>query len=222
MKLMNIGFVIITFLAINIYGQSAYLDDGQSGFKFDAGISTSENINGINGAVGFSSSGVLDFGLSISRLKSDEYYYEYGELKAISLSPVIRYLPLKQNDKTPLSLSVEARYNYISYSGSVLSDNNLKMTGNYYSLGGELFGLFKISNFKIKPTIGALYSEGSITLKDNEENEISSDDVSTQIILGGALVFDSSSNIIAVHTNVISDGNIVIYNLGFSYILSND
>lgn len=212
-------FTVFLFSTL-IYGQGAYLDRGQSGFGIGAGFSTNEDVTGIGGSVGYSVSGIFDFGISVDRFSFDQKLF--GEdLSATVISPSVTFYALKQNEDLPISFAIGAGYDWQTYANDVLDDNNVDMTGGFFSVGGSLFGYFQASNsFRIQPSVGFSYVTGELKVEDNNGNEETEKDDTTVFGLGLGLAFNTSpSNVFVISPRVsISEGT-TSFGVGLTFIL---
>lgn len=215
-------FTVITFLviAVSVYGQGAYLERGQSGIDIGAGFSTTDDGNDYFwGNVGYSVSGIFDFGISVGRLNYDEKLFN-SDLSATVISPNITVYALKQNDDIPLSFAIGAGYEWVSYSNDVLNDYNIDMTGWAFSVGGSLFGYFQASNsFRIQPSVSFSYVTAEIKLEDSYGNEESEKDDTTVFSLALGLAFNTSpKNILVISPRVGISENTTISGVVLSFI----
>ena len=195
--------IILTFiLCVGIVGtvqaQSSLLEKGQNGFGINGGFSTNDDISGFTGAVGYSFSGVFDLGISVGRFGFDQQLF--GEnLNATTISPYLSYFVVKQDEQIPVSFSIGGSYQRQIYSNRVLSDNNIDMTGNFFTIGASLYSLFQASQgMKIQPRIGFDYITGELKVEDSS-GSFTEDDDTTLFTLGLSLIFQTTpSNTFAV------------------------
>ncbi len=173
------SLIIVFLLSTSNYGQGAYLERGQSGFGIGANFLTNEDVTSIGGSVGYSVSGIFDFGIGVDRLSFDQKLL--GEnLSATVISPSVTFYALKQNDNLPISFALGAGYDWQIYYNDALKNNNVDMTGGFYSVGGVLFGYFQASNsFRIQPSVGFSYFTGELKVEDDNGNEETEKDNTT-------------------------------------------
>jgi len=214
------SLIIVFLLSTSIYGQGAYLDRGQSGFDIGASFLTNKDATGIGGSVGYSVSGIFDFEIGVARYSFDQKLF--GEdLSAMVISPSVTYYALKQNEDLPISFAIGAGYDWQTYSNKVLDDNNVDMTGGFFSVGGALFGYFQTSSsFRIQPSVGFSYFTGEQKVKDNNGNEETEKDDTTVFSLGLGLVFNTSlTNVFVISPRVgISEGT-TSFGVALTFIL---
>ncbi len=196
MKIIILPFLILGCITSLTFAQSSYLEKGQNGFGINGGFSTNDDVSGFAGVVGYSFSGVFDLGVSLSRFGFDQQLLG-EELNATVISPYASYIVIKQDESTPVSFSLDGSYERQIYtsdvSSDVLSNNDIDMTGNYFTIGAELFTDFEASDaMKIQPRIGVNYVTGEIKLEDSSGSSETENNNTTVFNLGLSLIFETS------------------------------
>jgi len=220
MKRVILTLLIFGCISSLTFGQSQYLDKGQNGFGLNGGFSSNENLSGFSAQVGYSFSGVFDVGISGSRFGFEQQLL--GEqLNATVISPFVSYIVIKQDESRPLSVSLNGAYQREIYTNNVLSDNNIDMTGNNFTLWVSLFSDFEASDaITIQPGIGAGYITGETKATDSSGTILSSS-LSTAIYnFGLSLIFETSpSNSFVVTPALSMQKEITTVGLLLSYII---
>lgn len=103
----------------------------------------------------------------------------------------------------------------------MLSDNDIDMTGNYFTIGATLFTDFEASDaMKIQPIIGLNYITGEAKLEDSSGNTETEDDNTTVFNLGLSLIFDNSpSNSFVVTPALGIQDEVTTFGLSLSFII---
>lgn len=219
MKKIILTILIFGALSTLSFAQSSYLEKGQNGLGISGGFSTNEDITGFSGGVGYSFSGVFDLGVSISRFGFDQKLL--GEdLKATVISPFVTFLPIKQDDSTPVSIGINASYQKQFYSNDALSSNDADVTGNFFTIGASIFTDIEASDgMKIQPTAGFNYITGETKIETSTTSQTESDN-STVFNLGLSLIFDSSpSNSFVVTPSLGFQEDVTTFGLSLSFVL---
>jgi hypothetical protein len=207
MKKNMILLLLCSAIGFTAYSQSSFLDKGQNGFGINGGFSSNEDLTGFFGSVGYSFSGIFDLGLSVGRFGFKEQLL--GEdFKATEISPNASFFVIKQDEKIPVSFSLNASYHSIKYSNKLLSDYGIGVTGNAFSLGASLYSKFEASDaMRVQPSIGFAYITGSV--KTENQNGLSdTEDIDTTLFaLGLSLIFQTSPNNSFVVTPSLSFGD---------------
>jgi hypothetical protein len=219
MKLLFKIFIML-FISISVFGQGAYLEKGKNGFGIGAGFSTNEDVAGIGGSIGYSVYDFFDFGIGVSSYSFDQQLLG-SDLSTTVISTSITSYPLKQNDEIPLSFAISVGNNWQTYSNDVLDDNDIDMTGDFFSIGGSLFEYIQVSNsFRIQPSVSFSYVTGETKIKDSYGNKESEEDDTTVFGLGLGFAFNTSSNNIFVITQRVSiSKGTTSFGVGFTFIL---
>ncbi len=220
MKKIILTFLILGCITSLTFAQSSYLEKGQNGFGIDGGFSTNDDVSGFSGGFGYSFSGVFDLGISLSRLGFDQQLL--GEdLNATVISPYASYIVIKQDQSIPVSFSLGGSYQRQMYSNDVLSNNDIDMTGNYFTIGASLFTDVEASDaMKIQPRIGVNYSTGETKIEDSSGNSESEDDNTTGFNLGLSLIFETSPNNSFVVTPAFGiQDEVTTFGLSLSFII---
>lgn len=215
--------IFISLFSVTVFGQGAFLEKGQSGFGIGAGFVTNKDVTGFGGIIGYSVSGILDFGVSLNRFNFDQKLLG-SDLSATVISPIVTFYALKQNEDIPFSFSIDASYDWQNYSNDVLDNNNIDMTGGFFSAGSSLFSNFRASSsMRIQPSISFSYVTGEVILEDNNGNEKTEKDNTTVFDFSLALAFDTSpNNIIVVKPRVSINEGTTSCGIVFVYIFSTD
>lgn len=180
--------LLFTFTFASLaFSQGAYLERGQSGFGVGAAFSSNKDVSGFGGAVGYSASGIFDFGLFVGRLLFEQELAG-DELSATSISPFVVVHPVKQDSTTPISVSLSASYDASSYSSDALTKLNLSFNASGWSAGVSVYGNIILSpTTKLQPAAGVSYVSSKSELRDNSGNTLTEDSNAT--IFGIALSF---------------------------------
>ena len=220
MKKIILSLLIFGAFSTVSFAQSSYLEKEQNGFGIGGGFSTNDDISGFSGEVGYSFSGVLDFGLSVSRLGFDEQLL--GEdLNATVISPFVSYIPIKQDESIPVSFSLGGFYQKQLYTNDVLDDNNIDVTGDYFTIGAALFTDVEASDaMKVQPKVGVNYITGETKVEDSS-GSVSESDNSTVFNLGVSLIFETSpSNSFVVTPKLGIQEDVTTFGLSLSFVLA--
>ncbi len=220
-KLLFIG-LIAGVLTSQLFGQSAYLDKGDSGLGFNGAYTSTDNTTGYSLAAGYSFSGILDLGFSLNRTGFDQQLFG-ADLNATTISPAVSYFLLKQDEfeSMPLSLSLDASYQRQFYTNDVLDENDITMSGNFFTLGSSLYRDFRLSDqIKIQPALGYTYITGSTKLEDGQGNTSSEDDNTSVFSVGASVIFNSSpTGVFAVMPVVGFQEETTSVGISLSYII---
>ena len=133
----TVFFLSFVLLPVLGFSQGEFLPKGQSGLGFSAGMAFADEARGIGGGVGYSINGVFDIGLSYVGTNG----YEKGMPFVGTFSPSITVHALKQEENTPVFLSLSLNYVSSSYSyekDGLVRTNRLTSSSGYI-LGGRLF-----------------------------------------------------------------------------------
>ena len=210
---MSFGFIV------SVQAKSSFLEKGQNGIGINGGLATNEDLTGFSTGAGYSFSGVFDLGISVGRVGFDQQFF--GEdLNATTVSPFSSYLIVKQDEQIPVSFALNGSYQRQIYSNRVLSDNNIYMTGNYFTIGASLYSMVEVSDaMEILPSIGFDYITGSLKVEDTTGSESESDD-STLFTLGLSLIFQTSpTNTFVVTPSIGFGDDVTTFGLSLSLIL---
>lgn len=205
MKKIALALIFCFGIFVSTQAQSVFLEKGQSGFGISGGLTTNEDVSGFSGSVGYSFFGVFDLGINIGRYSFDELFLG-DDLNATTITPFASILVIKQDEKIPVSFALNGSYQRQIFSNSVLSDNNIDMTGNFFTVGASLFSMFNVSEaMKIQPGIGFDYITGELKLEDSTDSFTESDN-STFFSLGLSLIFQTSPSTTFVVTPSLGFG----------------
>jgi hypothetical protein len=190
------GTIILFFITTVSFSQGSYLEKGQSGFGIGAGFSSNKDVSGLLGSAGVSISGIFDLGLSVGRF-SDEKKVGGYDISAIAIVPNITINIIKQNETTPISISLSASYERDIYSSEALDQLQWSMNGDYFAFGGALFGNINVTpTMYIQPSGSIEYITGSTKITDDYGNSISVDNTATVFGFGVKLVFNTTETTI--------------------------
>ena len=213
-------FLIFSFLIYqNSISQSSYLNKNQSGFLFDGGLSTNNNSTGFSGGFGYSFLGKFDLGLSVGRYSYNEQFL--GEdLYSTSISPSISFIPIKQNERIPLSIELSAFYHRSIYSNQLFTDYNIDMTDNATSFGTSLFTKIPISeSMSVQPNIGVSFISVTSNVSGLPEPITEKNNVSV-VGLGIDLIFKTSSiNSFIVTPSIAFSKDATGFGIYFGYLI---
>lgn len=218
MKKVTLSFTLCFVIIVTAQAQSLFLEKDQNGFGISGGFSTNKDISGFYGGVGYSFSGVFDLGISVGRFGFDQQLF--GEdLNATIISPFVSYLIVKQDEQIPVTFALNGSYERQIYSNTVLSDNDIDMNGNFFTIGASLYSMFEISEaMKIQPGIGFNYITGEIKLEDSAGSDTESDNT-TVFTLGLSLVFQRTPTDTFVVTPAIGFGDdVTTFGISLSFI----
>lgn len=206
MKKIILSLVLCFGILISAKAQSSILEKGQNGFGINGGFSTNEDVSGFSGGVGYSISGVFDLGISVGRFGYDQPFL--GEdLNTTTISPFVSYIIVKQDEQIPVSFGLNGLYQRQIYSNRVLSDYDIDLTGNFFTIGAWLYSMFEYSEaMKIQPEIGFNYTTGEFKFEDPTESDTESSN-NTRFALGLSLIFQTSPSNIFIVTPSIGFGD---------------
>lgn len=208
MKKIILSLFLCVGVVCSAQAQSSFLDKGQNGFGINGGFSINDDVSGFTGAVGYSFSGVFDLGLSVGRFGFDQQLLG-DDLNVTTISPFASYYIVKQDDQIPVSFSLNGSYQRQIYSNRILSDNNIDMSGNFFTLGTSLNSTFEATEaMKIQPEIGFHYITGELKVEDSTGLDTESDNT-TLFTLGLSLIFQTSPTNTFVVTPSLGFGEVV-------------
>ena len=218
MKKIALSLILCFGIIVSAQAQSSFLEKGQNGFGINGGFSTNEDISGFIGGIGYSFSGVFDLGISVGRFGFDQQLF--GEdLNATTISPFASYLIVKQDEQIPVSFALNGSYERQFYSNRVLSDNDIDMTGNFFTIGASLYSMFEASEaMKIQPSIGFNYITGELKVEDSTGSDTESDNT-TLFTLGLSLIFQTSPTNTFVVTPALGFGDdVTTFGISLSFV----
>ncbi|KAB2925226.1 MAG: hypothetical protein F9K22_03805 [Bacteroidetes bacterium] len=193
---MSSKYLAILILAVCgsslLFSQGQFLERGQNGFGIQGSFSSTDNATSLGGSLGYSASGVFDFGLSISSISFKEKLL--GEdVSATALAPFIAIHAVKQNETTPISVSLSASYESDSYSSKALTDNRLELSATGYTIGATIYGNVQTTpTMIIQPSLGVNYFSTEAVLKDSFGNSVNDEETGTVVVIGLAGIFQST------------------------------
>jgi len=218
MKKIILSLILCFGIIFSAQAQSSFLEKDQNGFGINGGFSTNDVISGFSGGVGYSFSGVFDLGISVGRFGFDQQFF--GEdLNLTTISPFASYFIVKQDDQIPVSFALNGSYQKQIYSNKVLSDNDIDMTGNFFTIGASLYSKFEASEaMKIQPSIGFDYITGELKVEDSFESHTESDNT-TLFTLGLSLIFQTSPTNNFVVTPALGFGDdVTTFGISLSFV----
>ena len=167
-RTISIKVVIIaltTLFSVNCLGQGEYLNLGIHGLGLGGSYVISERSPVIGGCLGFSISGVLDFGFQAGG--ASFYEEDFGDdFKAKLIAPSIVVHALKQTEIIPISIAIGLHYAYYKYSGGVLQTYRCTMDASSLGCDVGLYRKFYVGgNSLIIPAVDIDYSLTKSTLK---------------------------------------------------------
>jgi hypothetical protein len=207
-KLFYLTFLIpLAFISINSYGQGEFLKKGKTGFGIEADYALSDCTSGFAAGFGISIRGIFDVQFGVGTLSFPEE--DFGnDFKALVLSPGITIHVLKQSEKIPISLSVTASYSHSKFSGDMLKDYNLEMTGSDIDAGLGVYRQFRMgSKAAIMPTIDAFYSHTKATVSNNQGQSEDDSDEFVSFIFSLPFVLNLPKEYVLFLTPQIGYGN---------------
>jgi hypothetical protein len=218
MKKITISFILCFVIIISAKAQSLFLEKDQNGFGINGGFSTNDDLSGFIGGVGYSFSGTFDIGIYLGRFGFDQQFL--GEdLNATTISPIVSYFIVKQDEQTPISFALNGSFQREIYSNRVLKDNNIDLIGNSFTIGASLYSLFVASEgMKIQPSIGFNYITSKLKFKDSTGSDSESFNT-TVFALGLSLIFQTSPTNTFVVTPALGFGDdITTFGVSLSFI----
>ncbi len=219
MKKIILTLLIFGAVSTLSFAQSTYLEKGQNGFEISSVVSANENASGFTGRVGYSFSGVFDLSLSLGRFGYDQQFL--GEdLYDTEISPVVTYIPVKQDDSIPVSFAVNGAYQRLIYAGDGLDENNVDMWGDYIIIGASIFSDIEISDaMKFQPKAGVLYSTGETKIEDSSGTTSISNNT-TVLNIGVSLIFKTSpGKSFVVNPSIGIQEDFTTYRLSLGFVL---
>lgn len=101
-----------------------------------------------------------------------------------------------------------------------MSDFDIDMTGNFFSIGASLNSIIETSEtMSIQPEIGFSYITGELKLEDDVESETESDNT-TVFGLGLSLIFETSpTNIFVVSPALGISDDVTTFGISLSFVL---
>jgi len=162
--------------------QGMFLEKGTSGYGFDLGLATGNDVTGIGGGIGYSHNGVLDLRLSINR-------YDLGlDLSGLELAPSIRVHAIKQSEDAPMSLAFDASYSRLGFSSDVLDEVGWEMRQTGFVVGSAVYGALAISDkTSFIPELRVSYGSYEMTIEDSFGDSISDDADGVLFTIAGTL-----------------------------------
>lgn len=219
-------FFLITLLvflfSLQLYSQGSFLEKGQSGLGVSGSFSSNKDASAIGGSGGYSVNGIFDFGLSVSKVSLVQKLAGQ-DFSATVISPFIALNAIKQNETTPISISIGGSYLDYKYSSTALDQSKLTMSASGYSVGVSIFGNITASpTMKVQPQAGVSYVSVEGELKDNYGNSITSESTSTIFDVGFSFLFQTSPTTIfgiSPSLGIDKDYNTFGIRAGFVFIL---
>lgn len=162
--------ILLAFCVVKVSSQGYYLPKGIGGFQISGQVETNSEGSGYGGGIGFSAKGVVDFGLDISHIATDQSYKTFNhsyKTFANTYVPYITFHAIKQSEKTPFSFCFNGGYARTNLTNkAVENDPSLHLYGNSFMFGVELYKtLGTTQKLKAQPLIGANYTISKATVK---------------------------------------------------------
>jgi len=163
--------LIIIFLPQITFSQSAFLETGENGIMTGIIYSLNKDAKSPGFFLSFSSYGIFDFGLGISKIYFEEDEGEDENLNATSFTPYFTSHIIKPQENIPIGLAIGFSYSSENYSSDLLEEYNLEMKSNAFGIGGMLYNLFEISNeIVVIPNLGVSFFDGSFKISGIEDS----------------------------------------------------
>jgi|AntRauTorcE11897_2_1112592.scaffolds.fasta_scaffold00853_7 hypothetical protein len=223
MKKIILLLLLIGSFSTLLFAQSSFLEKGQSGLLLSALSSANQDLSGYSGEIGYSFSGVLDLGLSIGQYGYYEPYVS-DDLKATILSPFISYLIFKQDESTPLSISLNSSYQKQFITNGYLDNFYTNVTGDHFRIGTSVFTDIEFFNaIKVQPKAGFGYRAGKIKFEDSSGGSATTIHDTVIFDLGASFMLSRVSNYSFVVTPGIGiQKDLTNLNLSVSLLLPNN
>jgi hypothetical protein len=218
----KLTLLLCIMLTINIYSQSSFLNEGQSGLGIGGLVFSDKNGTGFGGTIGYSLYGVFDLGFSIDRYEYKEK--DLGEdLSVITMTPSINYFIVKQNGGTPLSVTLHAGYDKYKFYNYAYEQNNIKVKGDFYFVGGSVLGDFMtVNSITIQPSLSIYYTWGEFNIDYNSYKETQEDEL-TSFTFKLALIYETiRSNKFVIAPRVSLSEGTTSFGIGLTFIFSMD
>ena len=157
--LLNIFFLVILFSPSLLLGQNYLMDNDQDGLHSSVQISYNSFENYYALQPGYTFDGRLTFGFDIGQNVD-----RVNKLNSTVLRPNVSYLVLKQSEELPLSVDINAAYQY-NYVSQVIFNARAIQFG-----AGVFHEISPIEDVKLIPAVfvqGSKYTEGPLRLEDD-------------------------------------------------------
>ncbi len=209
---MKISALFLTMLLILIgfntaFSQGDYLKRGANGVGLSATFSSNSDNSILSGKIGYSVSGVFDFGLFGGYYTSADLDLNNIIIGGVSFT----YYAIKQKSgKFPLSMSLNLAYHRDSYSGEYLKQLDWEKNGDYFTFGLNLFGNINSTPLiTFQPNGSISFIAGSINIRDSYGNFESENNNVISFSFGISMFFETSPNsIFRIDPNIsISEDN---------------
>ena len=188
-----LGLAILVCGAGGAFAQSRYLEDGQNGFAVSGAVGSGEDYTSFGAGFDYSISGRYDIGVGISRASYDED--EFGpDFSSTEITPFFAIALVRPSETSPVGFELGASYGFASISGDVLDYNELEMSANATSLGGNVYFFVDSSpTLRIIPSLTLAYNMGKSKIEDSFGNSVETD--VDGIAIGGAVSFQINKKV---------------------------
>ena len=205
--------MIVTVWSSACFAQSRYIELHQNAIGFDVGYSTDKNrdIDGITGTLGYSSWGLLDLGISLSRVSVQGFYG--GKDYTSTISPYLSYLIVKQDAVNPISLGLSASYQ------ETITENS-EVVGSHIAIGPGFFTDLRISNeFFMQPNANFAILVGKSKKMYSNNERLEQNNSMFLANIGLSLVFvNADESILAINPAVAFQKDITLFGLSASML----
>jgi hypothetical protein len=213
MRLMT--FLVLIICSTACFSQSRFLELDQNSLGLDIGYSTDKNrdIDGITGTIGYSSWGLLDLGISFSRVSVRGAFYGGKEYYS-TISPYLSYLVMKQDLNNPISIGFSVSY-------QKTFTENFDVIGSHVVVGPGFFADLKISNeFFMQPNASFAFLIGKS--EDIYSSNYSQEQNDSMFLsnIGFAFVFldDADKSIFALNPAIAFQKDTTLFGLSASML----
>ncbi len=110
MKILIISLFLFVF-SIEIYSQNIFFKENESGFHVAGQFSSSDGSTLLGIIPGYTSNGKLTIGLALGFEENSS-----ADISSTAIRPFISYLALKQGNSNPVSVALNAGYQYNTFS----------------------------------------------------------------------------------------------------------
>ena len=185
--------IVLSFaLSSHLFSQGAYLEKGKNGLGIAGVFSSNKDASAVGGSAGYSASGIFDFGISVAKISFGQKFVE-KDLSATAISPFVTIHAIKQDETTPISVSISGSYESDSYSSDALSQLRWTLSASGYSFGASIYGNITTSpTMKLQPSVGVAYANSKSELKDDYGNSLTNESNATLFSVAVALLFQTT------------------------------
>jgi hypothetical protein len=187
---MLLAAAAVALTASTTSAQTQFLDGNASGFGVNVGLINGEASTGFGGEVSLSSNGLFDLGVGLNRYSIDDEEMGLTELSALGVAPRVNVHLMRQSKAVPFSVMATGSYEWVSYSGDLLDDLDVDMTGASYDFGGALYTRFALNPvLDLVPSVAVRHVENKIETEDALGAAVSRDDTGTTFSVTPSLGF---------------------------------